>query len=101
MPRAILVIWSVGLIGALLATLAILKQVALVLRALDDIHRLAIITRDAARGIRSNLLPIRQLGGLDAPIRELGEATSALAAAAASIEQKLGALVPGASSRGG
>ena len=71
------------------------------LRALDDIHRLAVITRDAARGIRSNLLAIRRLGGLEAPIRELGQATSALAAAAASIEQKLGALVPGALSRGG
>lgn len=101
MPRAILVIWSVGLIGALLATLAILKQVALVLRALDDIHRLAVITRDAARGIRSNLLPIRGLSGLGPPIGELSEATGALAKAAASIEQKLGALVPSALSRGG
>ena len=101
MPRAILVIWSVGLIGALLATLAILKQVALVLRTLVDVRRLAVITRDAARGIRSNVRAIRRLDGLEAPVRELGEATSALAAAAASIEQKVGALVPGVPARGG
>ena len=101
MPRAIVLIWSIGLVGALVATLAILKQVALVLRTLQDIHALAVRTRDAARGIAANVRVIRGLGALEAPVRELREATVTLAAATASIERKVGSLVPGAAARGG
>jgi hypothetical protein len=101
MPRAILIIWSIGLAGALVATLAILKQVALVLRTLQEIHSLAVRTRDAARGIAANVRVIRGLGALEAPVRELREATVTLAAATASIERKVGSLVPGAAAHGG
>lgn len=92
--RMIQVIWWIGLLGALVATLAVLKEVALVLRALRDIHELAQRTREAAEGIARNVEPI---GGLDAvagPAGELDQRTQALARAAAAIEQKLGALVP-------
>ena len=101
MPRAIVLIWSIGLVGALVATLAILKQVALVLRTLQDIHVLAVRTRDAARGIAANVRVIRRLDALEAPIRDLREATTTLAAATASIERKVGGLLPGAAARGG
>ena len=101
MPRAIVLIWSIGLVGALVATLAILKQVALVLRTLQEIHGLAVRTRDAARGIAANVRVVRGLGALEAPVRELREATVTLAAATASIERKVGSLVPGAAARGG
>ena len=101
MPRVILLIWSIGLAGALVATLAILKQVALLLRTLQEIHALAVRTRDAARGITSNVRVIRGLNGLAAPVRELREATATLATATASIERKVGSLVPGAAARGG
>ena len=79
MSRSILLIWSIGLAGALVATLAILKQVALVLRTLQDIHTLAVRTRDAARGIAANVRVIRGLGALEGPIRDLREAIGALA----------------------
>lgn len=100
MSRAIVLIWSIGLAGALVATLAILKQVALVLRTLHDIHTLAVRTRDAARGISANVRVIRGLGALEAPVHDLREAIGALAAATASIERKVETLVPGAAPGG-
>ena len=99
--RAIQVMWWIGLIGALIATLAILKEVALVLRALRDIQRLAGITREAARGVAANLAAGSRLAGTEDPARELGEAAAALASAVAALEQKLDALVPVSMRRGG
>ena len=55
MRTAIEVIWWIGLLGALVPTLVILKEVSLLLRVLTDIHRLGIYTRDAARGIAINV----------------------------------------------
>src|ERR687886_121680 len=92
--RAIQVMWWIGLIGALIATLAILKEVALVLRALRDIQRLAGITREAAQGVAANLAAGSRLAGTEDPAREVGEAAAALASAVAALEQKLDALVP-------
>ena len=92
MNRTIVVVWWTGLIGALIATLAILKQVALVLRALQDIDRLARHTREAARGIAENVAVVPSLAGLAEPLGELGAATGAMAVSAASIEQKLAGL---------
>ena len=100
MSRSVQVVWWVGLAGALLATLVILKAVALVLRALRDIHSLAAITRDAARGIARNLEPISSLPTLGEPARQLREAARTIAAAATSLERKAGALVAAPSGRG-
>ena len=55
MRTAIEVVWWIGVLGALPATLVILKEVALLLRVLSDIHRLGVYTRDAARGIATNV----------------------------------------------
>ncbi len=101
MDRAIQVVWSIGLIGALVATLAILKEVSLVLRALKDIHRLAEYTQEAAQGVARNVAAVSQLAALEEPAQRLYEATDALASTTASVEQKLDALVAGASQRGG
>jgi hypothetical protein len=92
--RVIEVVWWVGLAGALVATLVVLKQVALVLRALHDIHELAVMTRDAAHGIARNVAPIGGLDAIAAPAQELDRQTQALAATAAAIETKLGGVVP-------
>jgi hypothetical protein len=92
--RVIQVAWWIGLLGALLATLVVLKQVALVLRALRDIHELAVMTRDAANGIARNVAPIGGLGAVGTPAQELDRQTRTLAATAAAIEAKLGSLVP-------
>jgi hypothetical protein len=96
MDRAIRIVWWIGLIGALIATLAILKQVTLVLRALRDIHELAEHTREAARGISRNLDAIGRLPALAGPIGQVRQGAAAAAAAAGSLEQKAGALAPAA-----
>ena len=99
--RAIQVMWWIGLIGALIATLAILKEVALVLRALRDIQRLAGIIRETAQGVATNLAAASRLAGAEDAARELSEAAAALASAVAALEQKLDTLVPVAMRRGG
>ena len=91
MEIAIQVIWWIGLIGALVPILIILKEVALVLRTLNDIYQLASITRDAARGVARNVSVIPSLGALQEPVSTLSQASGALAVSATSIERKLGA----------
>lgn len=99
METAIQVVWWIGLVGALIPTLVILKEVAVVLRALRDIHRLAELTRDAARGIADNVAVGPRLALVGGPGQELRETADVLAVAAASIERKLGVLAPGQPAR--
>ena len=87
--RAIRIVWWIGLVGALALTLAILKQVALVLEALDDILRLAERTRAAANGIAENVRPISALPGLVGPVGRLTRASETLADGALGLERKL------------
>lgn len=87
--RLIEIIWWVGLLGALAATLVVLKEVALVLRALRDIRELAGMTREAAEGIARNVEPIQGLGAVAGPVASLEEGTRKLAEVAARIEQQL------------
>ena len=97
--RDVQIIWWVGLGGALVLTLVVLKQVALVLRALGDIHQLAMDTREAAEGIARNVAPISRLSALQGPVQGLDDATRTLAAAAGTIEQRLASLAPARSER--
>lgn len=99
--RPILVVWWTGLIGALIATMVILKEVALVLRALRDIYRLAGFIREAARGVNANVAATERLASTAGPARDLRDVTSALAAAAAATERKLDTLVAGPTPQGG
>ena len=87
--RLIEIIWWVGLLGALAATLVVLQEVALVLRALRDIRELAGMTREAAEGIARNVEPIQGLGAVAGPVASLEEGTRKLAEVAARIEQQL------------
>ena len=92
--RLIAIVWWIGLLGALAATVVVLKEVALVLRALRDIRELAGRTREAAEGIARNVESIEGLGALAGPVGELDAGTRALADVAARIEQQLDALAP-------
>jgi hypothetical protein len=92
--RLIAIVWWVGLLGALLATLVVLKEVALVLRALRDIRELAGRTREAAEGIARNVEPIHGLGALAGPVASLDQGTRTLVDVAAQIEHQLDALAP-------
>jgi hypothetical protein len=90
--RPIAIVWWVGLLGALVATLVVLKEVALVLRALRDIRGLAGLTREAAEGIARNVEPVRGLGALAGPVGSLDEETRKLADIAARIDRRLAGL---------
>src|ERR671939_693421 len=98
--RLIEIVWWVGLLGALAATLVVLKEVALVLRALRDIRELASLTREAAEGIARNVAPIEGLGALAGPVSSLDEGTRKLAEVAAHIEQQLAGTVPASHKEG-
>lgn len=87
MEIAIQVVWWIGLLGALLVTLFVLKQVFLLLRVLKDIHRLGEIIRDAARGLADNAVEIPRLQELAEPAREMRAAVDKIAAGAASVRR--------------
>ncbi|GIV97354.1 MAG: hypothetical protein KatS3mg057_2011 [Herpetosiphonaceae bacterium] len=95
------VMWSIGLIGALFATAIILKEVALVLRELKGIQRLAEAIREAAAGVEANLSAIAKLAQLEEPVRGFYESTRSLSAATTSVGQKLDTLAAGAGEQGG
>lgn len=92
MEVAIQVVWWIGLVGALVLTLVVLKQVALLLRVLRDIHRLAELTREAARGVAANLGAVSGMEGVPERALALRDSVHALARAAGAMERKLGAL---------
>jgi hypothetical protein len=89
MDTAIQIVWWIGLIGALPATLIILKEVALLVRVLRHILELAELTRDAARQIERNVAVIPDLDGLAQPVTELRRAVEEIGTAVASIKGKL------------
>jgi hypothetical protein len=100
METAILVVWWIGLVVALLLTLVILKEVALVLQALRDIHRLAELTRDAARGIATNLQAVPRLGTAAEPALALRDTIHALAQTSSALKRQLKPLADGSPERG-
>lgn len=89
METAIQVVWAIGLAGALVLTLVILKQVALLLRVLVGIHRLAALTRDAARGIATNLEPVPGLAMIADPLGRIHAASKGVAASASALNGAL------------
>jgi hypothetical protein len=92
MELAIIIVWTIGLIGALVATLVILKEVTLIIGALKDILRLSEHTRDAARGLARNVEAVDRLAGVNGPAGQLYEATSKLALRAVAISQRMNTL---------
>lgn len=90
METAIVVTWAIGLAGAAVATLVIVKQVALILRTLRHVRELAEVTREAARGIVGNVGTVPRLGTLAEHAGALREAERALAEGAGSLGHKLG-----------
>jgi hypothetical protein len=82
MRTAILIVWTIGILGALPPTFVIVKQASLVVWALLDIARLAVLTRTAAEGIAKNVAVIPTLPDLSKTAETL---TGAAEAAAASL----------------
>lgn len=96
MTVGVQIVWWIGLVGALVMTLVILRLVELVVRDLVDIHRLAGYTRDAAKGIERNVQVIPSLANVAGPAQHLLQSTRKLAETSMAIRQKLESLVPGA-----
>lgn len=88
MDTAILVIWWVGLLAALVPTLVILKEVVLMLSTLRAILTLSGIIETAARGIVEHVDGLGRLGER-ASAEHLPERTAAIAAAAGAVERAL------------
>lgn len=93
MQTAILIVWWIGLIGALIVTLAVLKEVFLIIGTLRDILRLAELTRTAARGLAHNVEAVAQLGEAAFPAQHLHEASSRLAASATAVARQMDAII--------
>lgn len=92
METAIQVIWWLGLVLALGATLVILKQVFLVVGTLQDILHLAGVTRTAARGLAESLVQVRELPRIQEPAAAVREAAASLARSAGALERRVAAL---------
>lgn len=78
METVIGVVWTVGLVGALVATGAVLKLAALVLRTLKNLLRLAERTATAADGVARNLQAIARLEETHGPAERVAEAAATL-----------------------
>lgn len=81
----VLVVWWIGLIGALPPTLVILKEARLVLAALANIRILADRTAQAARGIAAHVEPVPRLTGVLGNVEPLTVASDRLSAASVSL----------------
>lgn len=89
METAIIVVWSVTLVVALILTLVILKLVFLILRTERDILQLAHITLPAAQGIERNTALISKLETTKGVAGKILSAAVAIEAGSASIAEKL------------
>lgn len=94
METAIQVVWWIGLIGALVLTLIVLKQVAVLLRVLRDIQQLAELTREAARGLAGNAAASARLAHASGRASGFRDSVHALARAAGDVQRKLRSLKP-------
>jgi hypothetical protein len=83
MRTAILIVWIVGIVGALPPTLVLVKQALLVVWALLDIARLAVRTRAAAEGIAKHVAIVPTLPDLSRPAASLTDAAQGAAASLA------------------
>jgi anaerobic ribonucleoside-triphosphate reductase len=95
METGIQIVWWIGLIIALIMTLAILKGAFQIVNVLKDIYQLSEVTLTAAAGIRSNLSSVRQMDALHIPAQNLQMAAASLNTAAGEIEEQLNALTGG------
>ena len=85
MHLAIIIIWIVGLLGAVPATITILKLASLIVYCLLDILRLCGYTRQAADGIRAHVSTIRGWPDLGDPARRIAAGAVRIAASSRSL----------------
>jgi hypothetical protein len=74
MHAAIIAVWTIGLVGAVIPTIVILKLGMLVIVVLRDILTLSDFTAAAADGIAANVAPIESIPDLAPAAVDLGRA---------------------------
>ncbi len=89
METALQIIWGIGLLGALVLTAVLLKQVSLLLRVLRQIHRLGVYTRDAADGLAARIEAAEALRDAGGPAAQFAAAAEELREECASIHRRL------------
>jgi Fe2+ transport system protein B len=92
METAIIVVWWLALVVALILTVWILKLVILIVRTERDILKLAHITLPAARGIAANTALISKLEETKGVAGKILQAATAIGAGSASVAGKLRAV---------
>lgn len=92
METAIIIVWSLTLIVALILTLVILKLVFLIVRTERDILELLQITIPAAAGIERNTALIAQLEDSKSVAGKILGVATAIEAGSASVAEKLRAV---------
>lgn len=92
METAIIVVWSITLVVALLLTLWILKLVFMIVRTERDILNLAGMTLAAARGITNNTALIAKLKTTEGVAGRILAAAGAIEAGSGSVAGKLRAV---------
>ncbi len=89
METAIIIVWSITLVVALILTLWILKLVELIVRTEQDILNLATTTLTAAQGIKNNTALISGLEATKGVAGKILGVAIAIESVSASIKQKL------------
>ena len=89
METAVIVVWWVALVVALILTLVVLKLVVLIVRTEREILQLANITLPAARGIATNTALISGLEATKGVAGRILAAATAIQSGSASIDEKL------------
>jgi hypothetical protein len=90
MHAAIITVWTIGLVGALIPTVVVLKLGLLVIAVLRDILKLAAFTAAAADGIAVNVAPIASIPDLAPAGEGLTGAAREVCRVLHSIEQHVG-----------
>ena len=89
MHAAIITVWTIGLVGALIPTLVILKLGLLVIAALRDILKLSVFTAAAADGIAAHVVAIESIPDLAPAATDLGRAGQQICTVVHSIARHL------------
>jgi hypothetical protein len=101
METAVLVAWGIGLAGALLLTLPLLKLITTALHVLSELVTLSGLTRDAARRLAEHAEAVPALAALPDESRLIREGSRNVALAARLVEQQLSAAAARAGGDGG
>lgn len=92
MEAAVIVVWWIALLGALVLTVLILAEIVRVVHHAREISRLARLALPAAEGIAANTAPLAELGSVLQTAGRLVAAAETIDRTAAAIEGRVAAL---------